>query len=382
MWLLCTFPRRFSFFSRPGRSVTHNIMHGCSLSKVNALQHRDAPLCELTGRRASVALAVTSNAADGRPLTLYFEDHDTATNAWTGSLCRYVDQLAFIMVPAKSVGSAVEREERTRAVRECKASLSALCADDAMQHLAEGSPLLAVPAAQFAVKLADAIHGEGSLEAVPARLCLSDAYVAAKYPQLAEDTLTAANWALLARARASNALRSRLRRSFGKLYASQGRYEEALRQLADDIYHCSLEEGPEHLSAVGGYFELANVFSLLKRGDAAGALDDKVVDCWNKYLLPGMGRSVPALSASQAAQGVEMLRAALKRREATGGTHVGAGEAHYVLALLLQHCGDRKPAKGHVRTACQIYESTLGANHPRTVEVQEARTRIEESCQA
>ena len=75
-----------------------------------------------------------------------------------------------------------------------------------MQHLAEGSPLLAVPAAQFAVKLADAIHGEGSLEAVPARLCLSDAYVAAKYPQLAEDTLTAANWALLARARASNAL--------------------------------------------------------------------------------------------------------------------------------------------------------------------------------
>ena len=39
----------------------------------------------------------------------------------------------------------------------------------------------------------------------------------------AEEYLTKANWALLKTANCSNALRSQLRRNFGKLYASQGR---------------------------------------------------------------------------------------------------------------------------------------------------------------
>ena len=41
------------------------------------------------------------------------------------------------------------------------------------------------------------------------------------------------------------------------------RYEEALRQLADDVYYSSLMVGPEHIDTSGGYFQLGNVFFFL-----------------------------------------------------------------------------------------------------------------------
>ena len=41
------------------------------------------------------------------------------------------------------------------------------------------------------------------------------------------------------------------RAHFGKLYASQGKEKEALRQLANDVYFSSLQVGPEHIDTAG-----------------------------------------------------------------------------------------------------------------------------------
>src|SRR4051812_4071334 len=51
--------------------------------------------------------------------------------------------------------------------------------------------------------------------------------------------------------RVGNELKSQLYRNFGKLYASQGRLEAALKQLANDVYYSSLESGPEHIDTAG-----------------------------------------------------------------------------------------------------------------------------------
>jgi hypothetical protein len=52
---------------------------------------------------------------------------------------------------------------------------------------------------------------------------------------------------------AGNELKSQLYRNFGKLYASQGRLEAALKQLANDVYYSSLESGPEHIDTAGDH---------------------------------------------------------------------------------------------------------------------------------
>lgn len=55
-------------------------------------------------------------------------------------------------------------------------------------------------------------------------------------------------------------LRSQLHRNFGKLYAVQGKFQDALHQLATSIYYSSLEIGPEHVETSTGYFHMGNIF--------------------------------------------------------------------------------------------------------------------------
>jgi len=69
-----------------------------------------------------------------------------------------------------------------------------------------------------------------------------------------------ANWSVLKNPDCSNALRSKLHRNFGKLYASQGRFEKALKELANDVFYSSLEMGPEHIDTAGGYYHMATIF--------------------------------------------------------------------------------------------------------------------------
>ena len=64
----------------------------------------------------------------------------------------------------------------------------------------------------------------------------------------------------------------------------QGKHDEALRQLANDVYFSSLQVGPEHIETAGGYYYIATVFYLKRRIDCALAMCDKVVDIWLKHV--------------------------------------------------------------------------------------------------
>ena len=56
----------------------------------------------------------------------------------------------------------------------------------------------------------------------------------------AEEYLSQAQWTVLKTPECSNAIKSKLYRNLGLLNAAKGEYDEALRQLADDVSYCSV----------------------------------------------------------------------------------------------------------------------------------------------
>jgi tetratricopeptide (TPR) repeat protein len=259
------------------------------------------------------------------------------------------------------------------AVNAGKLALVALCREEAASHVVRGQFELAIPAAQYALRFSTSVYGDGSVELVPAYLLIAEANLGlARYRQ-AEEQLTLANWALLKAPHGSNALRSQLRRNFGRLYASQSKFAEALRQLADDVYYSSLMVGPEHIDTSGGYFQLGNVFYSMNKIENALAMYDKVVDIWYKYLtnLHAARDDAAAMAApeklteEQLADGRSQLEQVLETRSRLlGHTHIATGEAQYTIGLFEYFLlGNERAAESFIVSAQKTYESTLGEAH-------------------
>jgi hypothetical protein len=206
----------------------------------------------------------------------------------------------------------------------------------------------------------------------------------------------------------SNELKSQLYRNFGKLYASQGRFNDALKQLALDVYYSSLESGPEHIDTAGGYFYLADVFLTQGIIENALALYDKVVDVWSvsvhtdlsnaslcveilfsffvlldftalRYKFLANLRHRPDesisdyLSESHIGEAVEMLRSILEtRKKHLGANHIATGEAAYALGILKHVTGFDLDARNHYTQALTIYTNQLGAENESTIAIQRA----------
>ena len=95
---------------------------------------------------------------------------------------------------------------------------------------------LALPGAQQEMKFLTELYGDGAVELVAAYLRMAEANVGLARYQQAEQFLSMANWSILKNPDASNALRSKLHRNFGKVYAARGKLDEALDELAKDIH--------------------------------------------------------------------------------------------------------------------------------------------------
>ena len=335
--------------------------------------------CELTDKPALVSLV-------NQHLTMHFCSREVAVNAWEGCLRKIAHVLGPLNAPPPLASSEEERNKRFEMVQAIKRALIAMCREEAARHTVQGRFELAIPAGAYALKFGTSIYGDGKVELVPAYLLLAEANLGLLDYRMAEEYLTKANWALLKTANCSNALRSQLRRNFGKLYASQGRYEEALRQLADDVYYSSLMVGPEHIDTSGGYFQLGNVFFAMNRIENALAMFDKVVDIWYKCLAAVLAAkssgaaapATPALSEAKGSEGIEMLTQILKRREeCVGETNLATGEACYILGLLHQYFGEVQQAQARIRAALGIYENKLGPDHHSTKDVAKSLEQLE-----
>ena len=139
-------------------------------------------------------------------------------------------ELGQLLSPPPLASSEKERLG-LQAAQARKHALIEVCEGEAKRHIVHSRFELAIPAAMYALRFGTSIYGEGNVELVPAFLLLAEANLGLLNFAQAEEFLTKANWSLLKSANSSNALRSQLRRNFGKLYAAQGKYEEALRQV-------------------------------------------------------------------------------------------------------------------------------------------------------
>ena len=252
-----------------------------------------------------------------------------------------------------------------------------LTKNEAQKHLVMGQYELAIPGALQSLRFSMEVYGSGRIELVPAYLLLAESNLGLKRYKVAEEFLLYANWSVLKNPDCSNELKSQLYRNFGKLYASQGRFQDALKQLALDVYYSSLESGPEHIDTAGGYFYMADVFQTQGIIENSLALYDKVVDIWYKFLINLRHRPDESisdyLSEAHIGEAVEMLRSILEtRKKHLGANHIATGESAYALGILKHVTGFDLDARNHYTQALTIYTNQLGADNESTIAIQRA----------
>uniref|UniRef100_A0A7S2V026 MalT-like TPR region domain-containing protein n=1 Tax=Fibrocapsa japonica TaxID=94617 RepID=A0A7S2V026_9STRA len=333
------------------------------------------PKCELTGLPARVQ-CVTEH------ITLYYATDEHAEQAWHGIMAKISPLLGPLRAPAKIVGSEDDRAKRDYTMQMSKRALIDLCQQEASKFLVAGRYELAVPGAIQALSFSKEIFGDGSIEMVPPYLLLSEANLGLGRLQQAEEFLAMANWSVLKNPDCSNAIRSQLHRNFGKLYTAQDKLEDALKELAQDIYSSSLEVGPEHVDTSAGYFLVANIFYKQRKIQNSLAFYDKVVDIWYKFLASVRNDEelVRNFGEAQLTEGLDMLTRILNTRvNLLGESHIAVGEAKYTLGLLHLFLGNKEVAKENLVAASDVYTTHLGVQHPSTTDVMEVIQQLENS---
>lgn len=275
-------------------------------------------------------------------------------------------QLITLRTPPVTLGSEEERARRKKNERGSQFSLMELTRQEALKLLHEGHFDLAIPAALQSLRFSIDFYGQNSIDLVPSYLLLGEACVGLSRFKQAEEYLSLAKWAVLKKPDCSNSLKSNLYRNFGKLYFSQGKYQDALYQLANDIYFASLDYGPEHTATVGGYFYMGNIF--LAQGDAASALAmyARVVQIWQAALSSHSGINTPRMDEAQQTECQQMMIKILSARESSA-SDTSIGEAHHVLALISFDMRQYGNAVTHAEGAYNVLMRALGPEHPSTI---------------
>lgn len=296
------------------------------------------------------------------------------------------DKICMLLGPLRTppavIGSEEERARRRYTLDMSRRALIDLTKNESSKFLVKGNYELAIPGALQALRFSVEVFGEGNIGLVPPYLLLAEAHLGLGKFQQAEEFLSLANWSVLKHPDCSNLIKSQLYRNFGKLYTAQKKYENALTNLAEDIYYASLDMGPEHVLTAGGYYLMANIFLSQNKLEQALAFLDKVVDVWYKYLAGMRNKSDTAetLTEAQLAEALEMLKQILQTRvNYLGPNHIASGEAKYTLSLLYIFIGDTETAYQMIQEAHSVYTTQLGKEHPSTKDVEEVLNMLKEA---
>lgn len=203
---------------------------------------------------------------------------------WVGIHDKICQSLIALRQAAPFLPSEEERQKREKHILMKKTHMIDLTRTTGQKLLFEGRHEQAVPAAMQSLRFAIDVHGLDSIELVPSYLILGEASIGLGRLSQAEEYLAQAQWTVLKTPSCSNAIKSKLYRNLGLLYAAKGEYEDSLRQLADDIYHASEEFNTDDIRTSGGYFHMANVFFRQGRMEIADSLYRQVSNIWYNHL--------------------------------------------------------------------------------------------------
>ncbi|KAJ3233743.1 Zinc finger MYND domain-containing protein 12 [Chytriomyces hyalinus] len=312
--------------------------------------------CELCGKPAYI------QCKDCR-VTFYCDNEHQSTD-FRGIHEKICPLLIPLRTPVAILGSEEERLHRDKQTRHRQIQLLELSKTEAHKKLFEGHYNLAIPAALQALRFSMDVYGQDSIELVPSYLLLGEASIGLKQFPQAEDYLSLAKWAILKAEDCENKIRSQMHRNFGLLYASQGNYQEALNQIAHDIYFSSLEKGPENILVLGGYFQLGNVFHKQGKLEQVTTVFDKVVSIWKSTLK----LNEETLDEAQQAEAVQMLTTIYSYRTNYMTSSTGPAEVNFVLGQLYHAYGHSDKSRDYAAKALEVYEAALGREHSLTIE--------------
>lgn len=344
------------------------------INPLSRAKGQSAAECELCGKPAKVACQHCR-------VTFYCDvAHQACDNR--GIHHKICQLLGALRTLRPTLGSEEERRRREMTVAMSEHALIDLCRAEASNFLVKGQYELAIPGGIQALKFALDVHGPGSLELVAPYLLIAEANLGLARYSVAEEFLLHARWAVAKAPACSNELKAHLARSFGKLYAAGERYDDAIRQLALDAYHLSLEHGPEHVDVGVSYYYIGDVFLLKANVESALAFFDKTVEIMFKFcakLRERQGETISDyLDEAQVGEICDVVRNILATRtKHLGASHVATGEAAFTLAILHHVTGYDGMAKELYEQARDVYCVHFGGDHDLTKAVDAALAEIE-----
>lgn len=156
-------------------------------------------------------------------------------NDWVGIHEKICQLLIPLRTPVPFAGSEEERQHRQEQQIIRQKQMIDLARTTGQKLLFEGKHVESIPAAIQALRFSIAVHGTASVELVPSYLILAEAAIGLGKLSEAEDYLAQAEWTVLKTPTCPSHFRSRLYRNLGLLAASNGLYDDALRNYANDV---------------------------------------------------------------------------------------------------------------------------------------------------
>jgi tetratricopeptide (TPR) repeat protein len=295
---------------------------------------------------------------------------------WRGIRHLIFEDIVVLRQRPKVIGSEEEREKRAQELMGIRKELLELCTETAQKFLVQGKYELAVPGALQSLKFAIEVHGSEATELVPSYLLLAEANLGLRRLKIAEEFLSLANWNILKHPQAGASMMSNLQRNFGRLYAAQQRYNEALQAFATDIYHSSLEFGPENIRSAPSYFHMGRVFQSHQKSERAASFYAKVVDVYTVFLEGWLGQSngeqSSEITAVEVEEAIEIVKHITEYRERRSDedqaerSKVETAEGRYTMGLLYVYTGDITQGKDCLNLALEVFLATVGIDHQRT----------------
>eukprot|EP00899_Mesostigma_viride_P028298 jgi/Mesvir1/8653/Mv02597-RA.1 len=279
---------------------------------------------------------------------------------------------AVTLITSETVEALLADRRRGELLQPFRLALLKLASQEAARLMAGGEYEIALPVAMDAVKQGQQLFAPNpGLQIFPLYLLAAQANLGLNRVKQCEDFLGLASWlALRDPEHVSSVMRSQLARLYGQMYALEGKSDQALRSFAEDVYHSSLEYGPEDVRSSMGYYNLSKIFMNQGEKERGHAFSLQVIKIWRAALGclllgepppshdPGL-RSIP-LGRAQLLEVVDMFQdICITRADAYGDRSAEVAEAYFVLALALALLGEVEKCVDASGICAGIYR-TLG----------------------
>jgi len=361
----------------------------------SAPAHDHAMTCEPINRLARPKATKYECEVCGKPAAFkcsecptYYCTQDHFDIDWRGIRNQIYKDIVVLRERPRMIGSEEERDKRAEELVGIRRYLLDLCTETAQKFLVQGKYELAVPGALQSLKFAIEVFGTEATELVPSYLLLAQANLGLRRLKIAEEFLSLANWNIVKHPQAGSSMMSNLQRNFGRLYAAQQRYNEALQAFATDIYYSSLEFGAENIRSAPSYWHMGRVFQSNQKADRAAAFYAKVVEIYTSFLEGwlndggGVDQSLE-ISSVEMEEAIEIIKHITEYREKyndeemSDRSRMETAESHYTLGLLLTYTGDVVNGKENLVGAVEVFLSTGGIDHPKTKKCQQYLEQLE-----